>query len=550
MSAGLEAILKKIEQQPSNEVLLNRFLVLISEMEDTELKSGYLLRVANAVVTVEARTALTVGTELIKNESYLLANPEAAHSLIQTLLKALRNTGATAKAEMLSIELEKWRRSAGTAGVGRKEIIQRIWKLFGIAFIDPQPEPSYQGGSIPIYPEDESKEKLFTGSSINEVEVEKTGLKKPMPIPPPVEEPSIKISRSPKPEKQKIKPPKREAKPKKERIKIPEKSPRKEQPKPRASEQKVPVAPTPAKKPAAKSKSRLPRFNLKDLPLMRQKTPNSAPQPVQQAQQPQPQPPVRAAQVSVSYRAEDVRKIEVVILADLVNLYRSFHMSEAEENLFRGIRKDMRSEIEIFLKTLRNKNPYQSLIQNEAPTGLEFSTLLSEDSFWHQINAYFTAPETGLRYDERQLTKKSQSDGWFEATGSHQGLVNFLNQWVPEKVSMRKEFLGEVWGKLSYSSVRGLLVACHEGRNFYRFWGDYLDLLIEQNQPRTILLKVRKSSLEEENLIWALISWPRLIQAWHMLGLEGFAWKPEEGVGLFIRRLKTREMPSLPAMMI
>ena len=106
---GLEAILKKIQQEPKNEVLVKRFLVLLSELNDQSGKLDLSLRLAEALLWVDPSRSISLGFDVFKKSQQVEKNrrlPLRVRSLT-VLITALKQKGAVAKAEILKIELDR-----------------------------------------------------------------------------------------------------------------------------------------------------------------------------------------------------------------------------------------------------------------------------------------------------------------------------------------------------------------------------------------------------------------------------------------------------------
>ena len=58
MHSGLDRILKKIKEDPSNRVLMDRFVALVSELGTDQEKAQYILNLSNALKEPDPRVAM------------------------------------------------------------------------------------------------------------------------------------------------------------------------------------------------------------------------------------------------------------------------------------------------------------------------------------------------------------------------------------------------------------------------------------------------------------------------------------------------------------
>ncbi len=73
-----------------------------------------------------------------------------------------------------------------------------------------------------------------------------------------------------------------------------------------------------------------------------------------------------------------------------------------------------------------------------------------------------------------------------------------------------------------------------------RFWGLYLDALLIEHNGRKALYIISSGLNASPTLERAHIAMRRLPAIWEMLGMTGFNWKAEEGVGELIKKLEQR----------
>jgi hypothetical protein len=81
------------------------------------------------------------------------------------------------------------------------------------------------------------------------------------------------------------------------------------------------------------------------------------------------------------------------------------------------------------------------------------------------------------------------------------------------------------------------------------FWGLYLDALIASGRARRALAEVQAHLGVAKSLDFAVVAWRRLPVIWDALGMRGFAWREEDGVGALIVRLSERPRPKLAALL-
>ena len=109
MNAGLEAILAKIIREPTNSILLNRFLVLIAELRDSNTKINLLIRLGNNLIQADPLLAMSLGCQTFE-ESLDLNDHRAKNYAIDSLkliASSLKERGSLKKAKILEREMTR-----------------------------------------------------------------------------------------------------------------------------------------------------------------------------------------------------------------------------------------------------------------------------------------------------------------------------------------------------------------------------------------------------------------------------------------------------------
>lgn len=111
MTSGLAAILERIRSQPQNEVLLDRFLLLVADMEDSEEKATVLLEFVSVIRTEYPKFALQILRQVYRQVTcpWVRRPQELAMQSLQVLHDTMLAMGRNARAGLIANEMQRLR---------------------------------------------------------------------------------------------------------------------------------------------------------------------------------------------------------------------------------------------------------------------------------------------------------------------------------------------------------------------------------------------------------------------------------------------------------
>ncbi len=111
MTSGLAAILERIRTQPQNDVLLDRFLLLVADMEDSEEKVTVLLEFVSAIRGEHPKFALQILRQVYRqvNCPWVRRPQELAMQSLQVLHDTMLSMGRNARAGLIANEMQRLR---------------------------------------------------------------------------------------------------------------------------------------------------------------------------------------------------------------------------------------------------------------------------------------------------------------------------------------------------------------------------------------------------------------------------------------------------------
>ncbi|MBF0441672.1 MAG: hypothetical protein HQK54_07180, partial [Oligoflexales bacterium] len=116
LKAGFETILQRISERSEDSKLIDKFLVLVSEKEDSREKCELLLSLINKIKDTEYFTAMQVAKEVF---NYASSSPDLFHYLRESLLLIagiFESIGRFGKAEVIRMTLTKYQEERDRLG--------------------------------------------------------------------------------------------------------------------------------------------------------------------------------------------------------------------------------------------------------------------------------------------------------------------------------------------------------------------------------------------------------------------------------------------------
>ena len=107
-----------------------------------------------------------------------------------------------------------------------------------------------------------------------------------------------------------------------------------------------------------------------------------------------------------------------------------------------------------------------------------------------------------------------------------------------------------LWGDRPDAVCAKLLTDLNLARATKGFWGMYLDALLARGAARKVLIEVATVIAKEHQLAWARIAWQRLPTAWRSLGVRGFAWQEDDGIDALLQRLAKRPQITMRSLLL
>lgn len=118
MTLGLAAFLERIRSQPQNEVLLDRFLLLVADMDDSEEKATLLLEFVSVIRQEHPKFALQILRQVHRQVecSWVQHPQELAMQSLQVLHDTMLALGREARAGLIANEMQRLREHPLTEG--------------------------------------------------------------------------------------------------------------------------------------------------------------------------------------------------------------------------------------------------------------------------------------------------------------------------------------------------------------------------------------------------------------------------------------------------
>jgi len=107
-----------------------------------------------------------------------------------------------------------------------------------------------------------------------------------------------------------------------------------------------------------------------------------------------------------------------------------------------------------------------------------------------------------------------------------------------------------LWGDRPDAVCAKLLKDLNLARATKGFWGMYLDALLARGAGRKVLIEVATVVAKEHQLAWARIAWQRLPTAWRSLGVRGFVWQEDDGIDALLQRLAKRPQITMRSLLL
>ncbi|MCX6105928.1 MAG: hypothetical protein NTY08_08875 [Proteobacteria bacterium] len=107
-----------------------------------------------------------------------------------------------------------------------------------------------------------------------------------------------------------------------------------------------------------------------------------------------------------------------------------------------------------------------------------------------------------------------------------------------------------LWGDRPDAVCAKLLTDLNLARATKGFWGMYLDALLARGAGRKVLIEVATVIAKEHQLAWARIAWQRLPTAWRSLGVRGFVWQEDDGIDALLQRLAKRPQITMRSLLL
>lgn len=123
MTRGLAAFLERIRSQPENEVLLDRFLLLVAEMEDCEEKANLLLEFVSTIRREHPKFALQILRQVYRQVhcSWVRHPQELAMQTLQVLHDTMLSMRRDARAGLIANEMQRLRENPLKGAADRVE---------------------------------------------------------------------------------------------------------------------------------------------------------------------------------------------------------------------------------------------------------------------------------------------------------------------------------------------------------------------------------------------------------------------------------------------
>lgn len=115
MAVGLDRMLDKILANPKNSMLVDRFLKLISDDEDSDSKYRRLLALAEGIREADAIKAISIAYEVFENSSIENQTKDFHIKALEILISSMDIMGKSAKAAILKNELERLKKKSDSS---------------------------------------------------------------------------------------------------------------------------------------------------------------------------------------------------------------------------------------------------------------------------------------------------------------------------------------------------------------------------------------------------------------------------------------------------
>lgn len=102
---GLDNFLQKIEEDPANQILINRFFLLLKDFEDKNIQIKYLLKLVQILVDSDPKFAIEIAYAVYKSDDSQIA-------ALELIAQGFKNLGRYAKAEVVLCEIDKLKQAS------------------------------------------------------------------------------------------------------------------------------------------------------------------------------------------------------------------------------------------------------------------------------------------------------------------------------------------------------------------------------------------------------------------------------------------------------
>ena len=608
MSQGLKRMLSRISDNPKS-TLIDRYLVLVSELPTEVEKSEHVLALAESLVDKSPNNSLRIA-QMVHH-----AEPENLRAF-DVLIAAFESLGKIAKAGVLRLEKEKVERLkepqnltelmnidsvAGSPppltarGMNRAEEDTSIYSLASELaaivgedsvgstqseiFLN-EPLTAREGGKDlrldespeqAEQPEQEAPPQSLKprGASGSPVEAEKARplsipLKLPPPHPPPLHRPETAVTKVPADKsKQPTRPPSNLNK-----LQTLVEGFLQERSSQRATSESA-VLPTPS---TAGGKSRLGESKREEGPKARKshldskasaasRQPSSPKNSVELSAAEVDQSPLRDQQPSPPTNASDSGRVALEWLAADIETFAPQEVYSTPSLPLLNLKQPSGSDL---AKNHRPQLPRQKGQLTEV-VGLDAAlpkAPMLPSQFWDPLRAQIA----GAKWDASLAKHKQRRDSilaGLDAPKTAQfpvpaSLVQAIQDNFQALVASAPDValqqtwdvMQALWGDKPDAVCAKLLTDLNLARATKGFWGMYLDALLARGAARKVLIEVVAVITKEHQLAWARIAWQRLPTAWRSLGVRSFAWQEDDGIDMLLQRLAKRPQITMRSLLL